>query len=1257
MKKILFIASALAGLFFAASCQQELDQPETAGKTVTFTVEAPAAIQTKAIADGLNVDQLIYEVWITNDGLGNLTGSNAQRLIHADDVTMTAGKAEITVDLVNGQNFTILFWAQKKDMGVYNTANLNAVTYNEEVTEGNMTVHAANVDDLAAFYGVAYVVDNVAVKEDGVTPTNGKVTLTRPFAQVNLGTVKASTLQYTVDIKKSSMTLTNVPTVFNVVNGEVSTPVKMTFSLATTEALGKLPLNGSADKYWWAGMNYVFAGKEANTRLSEVSYAIETQLGGENGQLATVNNTIPSVPLRENYRTNIVGNLLTSKTDFEIFVDANFATPDFVEEVWNGSEISEPAYDEPTKTYSVEMASELAWIAAAVNGTLETRAAVEPDTFEGKTVKLTKDINLNGKEWTPIGNGSNHFKGIFDGNHKTISGLKVAERRDDRAALFGTVSGTVTFRNLTISGASIECPDFKGDFYGSALIGTAYGNVTIENVDVVDSYISGNNKVGALLAHDGVVSSLKIKDCNISNTTFEALNAEDGGSVGGLVGYFQGVAKGSQAAPYGEHYINNSSVTGCTFNVVNSTNTGKRANALLIGGLESKAGQELYISGCSASNNTWNEKFYVDGTEVTNGTFVSPYGALIGGERKDAPKGKVVIDGNEFVGLAAVPAEIDLGNGNTIMLSSLTADHKVVVKGNGTLVLNSITLTSAEGAALVLAEDANVTLAVNGLTTLTGAAEGILVPAEADLLINGTGNLVVEGTAGSGIAGSVTIDGLAHITAKGNGNHAFGIGGNGAEVVIKNSTVDYACGGHIQPLCINDPNYGKSEPEGGAAIGGAKVRIEKSTVTKVDGGSKAAAIGAQYHQSTEVVIFESTILEAYGGNSSAGIGGSRYSSDISESNKQISIVRIENSEVTATGGQFGAGIGAGYDTHCVANDLNAVNDIIIVNSKVTAQGGKYAAGIGTGYHSAALTGSIDAASTIKATSGEKTYKEKYSSAQNIGYGVVDPTREFAGATVTFTVNGKVIDAPFNLLVDGSTYKVYTVAGLIDLSQRTINGSEKVVLMSDIDLTGVEFNGLRAFNPETPNEFDGQNHTVTGLNYDNTSDSDYAFIRQWVGTIKNVRFNNCHVQAYGRNAIVASNTYASFDNVHVTNSSVESTYWSAGIIAGHHNSGSVSNCSVTDCYVKSNGATGAIVGLCNESAINRNFINCTVTGCTVHNTGSYGEDYCGALVCGMFNIGTPTTINFENCVRENNTIEGKYVGDLYYNADSHTINVK
>ena len=229
--------------------------------------------------------------------------------------------------------------------------------------------------------------------------------------------------------------------------------------------------------------------------------------------------------------------------------------------------------------------------------------------------------------------------GTFDGNHKTISGLKVTKRGDCRAALFGTVSGTVVFRNLTISEAEVRCPDFNGDFYGSALIGTAYGVVTIENVDVVDSYISGNNKVGALIAHDGVMNTLTVSGCDVSGTTFEALNAADGGSVGGLLGYFQ---------TGGEHHITNCSVKGCTFNVVNSRNNGARANGLLIGGINSKANQKLYINGAEIDGITWNEKFYVDGVEVTEGKFVSPYGGLIGGERDDHAEGELYLE-NELV--------------------------------------------------------------------------------------------------------------------------------------------------------------------------------------------------------------------------------------------------------------------------------------------------------------------------------------------------------------------------------------------------------------------------------------------------------------------------------------------------------------------------------------------------------------------------------------------------------------------------------
>ncbi|MBO5234272.1 MAG: hypothetical protein J6B27_00995, partial [Alistipes sp.] len=586
--------------------------------------------------------------------------------------------ATVTLDLVKGQSYKIAFWAQHSD------APYTFDRQNGKVTVDYSGTVLSNDEKFDAFY----VLEPITV----TGPDVKTVTLRRPFAQINLGATKADVVaaeKLGIVIDKTKVTLSGVNQTLELFSGEAKDKTTAVVNFDYNALPGNDLTVNSVD-YAYLAANYILANGEAD--VTELEFVVRQ--GSDD--INTVK--VPAVNYKRNYRTNILGRLLTSSVDFNIVIDG---TPyGDIGQTWDGSTIAEPGIDD-AGNYVISNAEQLAWFANAVNGTLpatasmnSTRAGEAPkaDSFKGKTIKLASDISLNGKEWTPIGVGSNRFSGKFDGQGHTISNFKISTRHGaGQAALFGNTSLTVEFRDLTLENVNVVCPDYAGDYYGAALIGTMYGNVTIENVYVKDSYISGNNKVGALVAHDGVCSSLHIKDCHVSGVTFEALNVDDSGSVGGLVGFFQGVAKGSQAEPYGAHLIEQSSVNNCVFNVINSTNSGKRSNALLIGGINSKAGQELYVNDCSAQGNTWNEKFYVNGVEVTEGTFVSPYGELIGGDRNDAPKGKVFIDGKEII--AFIPILDAEGNA----VAGVAYDPASATEVGGETVYTTIVVTAAAG--------------------------------------------------------------------------------------------------------------------------------------------------------------------------------------------------------------------------------------------------------------------------------------------------------------------------------------------------------------------------------------------------------------------------------------------------------------------------------------------------------------------------------------------------------------------------------
>ena len=102
MKKLLYSAAILALGFFAASCQQESLEP-VGGNTVTYTVQVPEALATRALGDDVtNINTLHYEVYRTA-GPETVTFTGVDNLLYHKTATVNNGTATIALELVTSQ--------------------------------------------------------------------------------------------------------------------------------------------------------------------------------------------------------------------------------------------------------------------------------------------------------------------------------------------------------------------------------------------------------------------------------------------------------------------------------------------------------------------------------------------------------------------------------------------------------------------------------------------------------------------------------------------------------------------------------------------------------------------------------------------------------------------------------------------------------------------------------------------------------------------------------------------------------------------------------------------------------------------------------------------------------------------------------------------------------------------------------------------------------------------------------------------------
>lgn len=305
-----------ATILFTTSCTTEnLDSSIASEETVeVFFATNLADSSTRAYDDGENVDKLYYIVCDDSE-----TPIILNKLCGTCDERGTDGKFSFSLSLIKSMTYNIYFWAQSSKAPYSIENGVVSINY------ANNAV-AANNGELDAFYGSV----TLTPEEHGKTQN---ISLTRPFAQLNALTSDGDVLLRN-DVESfenvtSTATVEGVYSQFDLINGDVvytSKQETVTFAPAMIPAgKGEVTLNAN---YTYLSMNYLFVPTTQKC-VADVQFTFTATRRTSGAQPIVI--TTPEykcVPLKPNYKTNIIGKLLTDSTEFNVELDGDWATKD-----------------------------------------------------------------------------------------------------------------------------------------------------------------------------------------------------------------------------------------------------------------------------------------------------------------------------------------------------------------------------------------------------------------------------------------------------------------------------------------------------------------------------------------------------------------------------------------------------------------------------------------------------------------------------------------------------------------------------------------------------------------------------------------------------------------------------------------------------------------------------------------------------------------------------------------------------------------
>ncbi len=536
-------------MLLTTSCQNdELDAIQVGNESVvSFTLEQPGLV-TRAYSDGEKATKLTYAVYESGSKTPLIVSDDSDE----NQVTFSGKTASVSIRLVTGKTYDILFWADNEAAPYTFNASTQTITVDYTTT----TSQDENRD--------AFFAAEKSLLVDGAI--NKPITLTRPFAQLNIGSTDATesaTAAFTP--KQSTVTVKTVYRTLNLFDGKVSNPIEggQTYSMAN--------IPGNSEEFpvanvKYLSMNYLLVASEKE--LVDVDFTVTDGTH-------SIDREYTSVPVQRNYRTNIYGKILTDPADFNITIDPDYETPDYKVVVWDGKTVTKPASNDTE--WTVATAAE--WIYLKNNG------------VNGKNIKLAANIDFGGHEVKGLG-----IAGEFDGQGFTMSNMTLlcGGSYYSNGLFQGDASGSVTVKNVTIENVTAECSNPDQGYVGTIFGDVQNGTVTLSGVNVKNVNLCGVQSVGGLVGFVGSNATLNIENCTVDGSAISnyAIDNESG-FVAGLVGRPVSTTVN----------ITNSSVTNSTIDAYYAPRRGEASIQAVVGGNTAlAAGSDVVVTKTSLEN-------------------------------------------------------------------------------------------------------------------------------------------------------------------------------------------------------------------------------------------------------------------------------------------------------------------------------------------------------------------------------------------------------------------------------------------------------------------------------------------------------------------------------------------------------------------------------------------------------------------------------------------------------------------------------